>query len=254
MKIVLLPGMDGTGRLYEPFNALLGAKVSLLVLRYPVAQVLGYAELEHWVRARLPQEEPFVLLAESFSGPIGIAIASQAPAGLRGLILCCSFARNPHPALSVFRHLVSLAPVNLAPTWFANSLLMGHFATASMRQTLADALSEVQNAVMRERMKAVLAVDVTDQLATVTLPTLYLQARHDRVLGPAPFEHVKSALPTVELASLEGPHMLLQTQPDAAARVILTFVERVCRPGDDVSEADTSAAGSAGVPRKRGRP
>ncbi len=227
MKIVLLPGMDGTGRLYEPFKAVLGVEVSLLVLRYPVAKVLGYAELEQSVRAQLPQDEPFILLAESFSGPIGVLIASDAPAGLRGLIMCCTFARNPHPALSALRHLTNLAPVNRAPAWLASALLMGRFATASMLQTLADALSEVSNTVLRERMKSVLAIDVTRQLATVTVPTLYLQALHDRVVGPAAFELIQSALPAIELACLEGPHMLLQTQPHAAARVVLAFVERV---------------------------
>lgn len=226
MKIVLLPGMDGTGRLYESFGAALGTDVSLTVLRYPVAEVLGYAELAQRVRAELPTNEPYVLLAESFGGPIGIMIAASAPAGLRGLILCCTFARNPVPALAVLSRLVDLAPVQAAPIWFASHLLMGCFATAQARQSLAAALLEVDQTVMRERMKAVLAVDVVNQLSAVNVPTLYLQARRDRLVGPAALRLIESNLPGVEVARLAGPHFLLQTVPEAAARVVLAFVDQ----------------------------
>lgn len=223
--------MDGTGRLHESFRIALGCDASLTVLRYPVAQVLDYAELEQRVRAELPITEPYVLLAESYSGPIGISIAASAPAGLCGLILCCTFARNPVPALSLLWSLVNVAPVQAAPIWFASHLLMGRFATAQARQSLAEALLEVDQTVMRERMKAVLAVDVVNQLAAVKVPTLYLQARQDRLVGPAALRLIQTKLPTIEVARLEGPHFLLQTASEAAARVVLAFARRLGRSG-----------------------
>ena len=91
MKLVLIPGLDGTGDLFAPFVAALG-EVDTQVISYPPDRAMDYAEHEAHVRSLLPREGEYVLLAESFSGPVGIAIAASNPAGLRGLILCCSAA------------------------------------------------------------------------------------------------------------------------------------------------------------------
>src|SRR5690349_12020217 len=95
--VVILPGMDGTGKLLDDFAAALKPELDPIVLSYPGDRPLGYSELESLARAALPQDRPFVIVAESFSGPIAVAIGASQPAGLRGLILCCSFVRNPIP-------------------------------------------------------------------------------------------------------------------------------------------------------------
>ncbi|WP_222432862.1 alpha/beta fold hydrolase [Caenimonas sedimenti] len=109
MTLVLLPGMDGTGELFAPFIAAYGGATQ--VVRYPPTAVLNYAGLEEVARSALPRGEPFVLLGESFSGPIAISLAASRPPNLLGVILCCTFARNPRPFLGPFR---SLLPMLLA--------------------------------------------------------------------------------------------------------------------------------------------
>jgi pimeloyl-ACP methyl ester carboxylesterase len=99
ITLILLPGLGGTGELFEPFLAALGSAVAVKVIRYPGDVALGYDALGRFVRAMLPEGEPFVLLGESFSGPIAISLAATGGTQLRGLILCCSFARNPRPSL-----------------------------------------------------------------------------------------------------------------------------------------------------------
>jgi hypothetical protein len=46
------------------------------VVAYPLDRPMNYPEHAAWVRERLPTEE-FVLLAESFSGPVGVSIAAE---------------------------------------------------------------------------------------------------------------------------------------------------------------------------------
>jgi len=93
--LVLLPGLDGTGELFAPFvGALTG--IDTRVIAYPADRAMDYPEHEGFVRDKLPRDEDYFLLAESFSGPIGISIAATAPPRLRGLILCGTFAsRRP---------------------------------------------------------------------------------------------------------------------------------------------------------------
>src|SRR4051794_22308791 len=95
--------MDGTGLLFDDFLAALDPELSGEIIDYPRDTKLGYAELQAFVCERLPRDRPFVLLAEPFSVPIAIALAAAAPPGLIGLMLCCSFASNPHPHLAFLR-------------------------------------------------------------------------------------------------------------------------------------------------------
>src|SRR5690349_18711401 len=105
MRLVLLPGLDGTGELFAPFTDAL-AGVNVQVISYPPDRPMNYAGHEAHVRERLPKSEDYVLLAESFSGPVGISIDASAPSNLRGLILCCSFASNPLPVFGPLSRLI----------------------------------------------------------------------------------------------------------------------------------------------------
>jgi len=98
--IVLLPGMDGTGTLSAEFVTALQPEVEALVVSYPNDPALGYTELERIARSWLPATRPFLILGESFSGPIAVSIAATQPPGLVGVVLCGSFVRNPSPSLA----------------------------------------------------------------------------------------------------------------------------------------------------------
>ena len=95
VTLVLLPGLDGTGRLFDDFIAALGPDVDAIIASYPTDQALGYAKLEPIARSFLPADRPFFLLAESFSGPLGVAIAAAPPPGLMGLILAAPSCAAP---------------------------------------------------------------------------------------------------------------------------------------------------------------
>ena len=126
VALVLLPGLDGTGLLFADFAASFGPEVKVIVASYPTDTPLGYSELESVARTFLPQDQPFFLLAESFSGPIGIAIAASSPPGLLGLVLCCSFARNPVPMLAPLGLLVGAFPVAVLLKWSGTKAELAH--------------------------------------------------------------------------------------------------------------------------------
>ena len=124
---VLLPGMDGTGDLLTSFAARLAAHRPVDIIAYPAGQPLGYAALQTYIESRLPAGR-FVVIGESFSGPLAIAVAATNER-TAGLILASRFANHPLPSF-----LVKLAPyAKLAwvPTALAVALLLGrHTARA----------------------------------------------------------------------------------------------------------------------------
>ena len=222
--LVLLPGMDGTGDLFAPLLSELPAAPPPVVLRYPGAAALGYADLETRVRQALPAHTPFVLLAESFSGPLGAAIAAAPPPNLRGLILCASFVRSPLPHLSAARPLADWLPVTLLPRRALHYLLLGPYATPALRTAVDHAVAQATPAVMRARLKAVMGADQSAALATVRLPVLYLRARHDRLVSPAASAQVLRLAPQTRIVDIDAPHCLLQAAPRPAADAIADFL------------------------------
>jgi pimeloyl-[acyl-carrier protein] methyl ester esterase len=217
--LVLLPGMDGTGELFAPFIAALGGEFDVRVVRYPGDHCGGYEALEAIARSEIPEDQPYVLLAESFSGPIAMSIAASVPNQLRGLVLCCTFARNPRPVLAPLKALLGVAPMKALPA--------GSMIGAQMRAPLQAALGRVTSAALRARMRAVLAVDVCDRLAKCEVPILYLRATRDWLVPRAAARLVALIKPATRIIEFDAPHFLLQTAPQQAAREVAAFV-RLC--------------------------
>ncbi|MBI4238526.1 MAG: alpha/beta hydrolase [Deltaproteobacteria bacterium] len=224
MTIVLLPGMDGTGVMFAPLVAALGPAVRVQVVSYPTTVPLDYAVLEVLVRAALPTDGPYILLGESFSGPIAVALAATAPPQLRGVILCCTFVRNPRPLCAFLRALIKIVPFAHVPRCILVHLLLGKYVTPALWAMLAQALEAVSPAVLRARLQAVRSVDVALQLKAIKVPVLLLRALHDRVVPRAASRLISLWCPHAKCVALDGPHLLLQVAPVVAARVVLEFV------------------------------
>lgn len=226
VTLVLLPGMDGTGTLFDPLISILSRTVTVKVVAYPPSESLGYAELERFAEASLPAEGPMVLLGESFSGPIAISLAAKYSARVKGLILCCTFAQNPRPVLSSFGVFVSVMPLGVVPTGIASMALFGRFASPALHAALGRALAAVSASALRARLKAVLEVDATGALARIKAPILCLRATEDRLVLKSASDQITHLQPTALVEVLEGPHCLLQAAPVKAAAVIAAFVRQ----------------------------
>lgn len=222
MKLVLLPGMDGTGDLFAPFIEALGDDIKVDVVRYPYEGGQSYAEFIARVLPSLPAE-PYVLLAESFSGPIALAVAATAPQNLCGLILCCTFARNPRPVFGNLSGLAKYIPLSLlSPTLLSHGLL-GRFTSKELRRIFSRAIAKVPPEVLRERLSAVLSVDVTPLMRKVSVPVMYMAATSDMLVPTSAGRYIGRLISRVRHVEIEGPHFLLQTAPARAAIEVRRF-------------------------------
>ncbi len=217
--------MDGTARLFQRFDAALRAQTAIATqaIAYPAAP-LDYTALEAFVRERLPRNRPFVVLAESFSGPLGAALRADPPPGMRALILCCAFVRNPRPLLAPLRHLLAFVPFGTLPGFALRQALLTPYATPPLQAELATALAQVPPSVLRQRLRAVLETDASPSFARGSLPVLYLRARHDRLVPPANALQILRQAPGTQLVDIDAPHMLLQAAPAAAADAVAAFL------------------------------
>ncbi len=235
--LILLPGLDGTTRLLAPLiDALQSAFASVRAITYPHDTPMGYAALETFARKHLPSDASFVLLGESFSGPIAIAIASDPPSNLIGLVLSTTFARAPVLLISAFAPLTRFAPVRTLPVAALSLALLGRWSTPALRRDLRVALDEVAPAVLRTRAAAAMRANVADKLARIAVPTLCLRAKHDRLLRPHATHELLAGIRDAREYALDGPHLLLQTRTADCAQRIAAFA--AASPAGEPNDAE----------------
>jgi pimeloyl-ACP methyl ester carboxylesterase len=225
VALVVLPGMDGTAKPRADFAAALGPGIEPHIVSYPPDPALGYAELEALVRASLPTDRPYVVLGESFSGPIAISIAASRPQHLVGLILCVTFAHNPLPVLGSMPWLLPLIPFGLAPMRVIRAFLVGRFATEPLIEALRTTFGEVSTQTFKARLGAVARTNMRPVLANVRVPVLYLRATEDRLVPGRCAESIAQIAAQTHIVDIEAPHMLLQVAPDKAAAIVRAFVD-----------------------------
>ena len=232
--LVLLPGMDGTGLMFEPFVQAAG-DLETRVVRYP-PELTSYPACIDFARTQLPTDRPFLLLGESFSGPVAIALAAEQPEGLRGVVLCSSFARNPRPEWLWLRPLLRLLPPLQLPLPLLRRLLLGKRPSEALVRLTTAMLPHFPTATMKARTLAVAAVDHTAQLAQVQVPMLALCATRDRLVPKTATAWLRAHRAQLDITTLRGPHWLLQTRPEACLRTIQAFVDLLPEDNPAVEE------------------
>lgn len=228
-KLVLLPGMYGTGDLFSDFIAALPSGLHAQVVEYPNDVSHSYSELLNLVRARVPARESYVIVAESFSTPLAIQFAATNPPNLNGLVLSAGFATSP--VRGILRVLTPFLAPLLAHTpvneFGAQLMLHGSKAPEELQARVRAAIAVVTPAVLMDRCRAVVACNALTELRHVQVPVLCLQARYDRLVNPACIEEMRRAKPDIEVQVIDGTHMLLQQWPRETAEIVANFVRRL---------------------------
>ena len=221
VRWVFLPGMDGTGEFFAPFIKYLPPTVESVTIRYPGNERLGYAELFDLVMAQLPKER-FLLVAESFSGPLAVRIAASEPTGMIGGVVSASFVRNPLP-----KSLHYLAGGWLfrrpLPRWLIAAVVTGRDTPAELFQLFEHVMGQTTPEVLGFRAREALRVDVTADLRRCRLPMLFLQGGQDHLILGHNANVVRSLRPDYRVKKLSTSHCLLQRKPEEALAAIGEF-------------------------------
>ncbi len=221
---LLLPGLDGTGILFARFAAALGEGLMPQAIGYPPDTPLGYHELMPLVERARPRGLKFVLVGESFSGPLALKLAAKRPPGLLAVVLVGSFARSPVSPL--LAPLVGARLMKMASSEFLiRRYLTGNDGPPELVEDVQRCLRTVGTDVLARRVKDVLSVDAREEVRTCPVPILYLQGAHDKLVPRTVADELRALNPALKAESLDAPHLMLQRAPDAAAAALRRFLE-----------------------------
>jgi pimeloyl-ACP methyl ester carboxylesterase len=217
MKVLILPGLDGMGALHEPFIDALGMESE--TVSYPHS-FHSYDQIFDWVQDLLPNA-PFIVVAESFSGPIAVRLAHAGNPNLRGVVLVATFARKPRYIPGFVLGLLSVLPINTKLLGFLSQpMAMGRWATRRFRKVFGDLLAPVPRRTLISRLRQVMLVDVAELAQGIPVPAIYLKAGSDRLV-PA-----RAARDFQQIQTIKGPHFLLQANPVDAAKAVADFITK----------------------------
>lgn len=175
-----------------------------------------------------------VVLGHSTGGCIAQSLGRLAPERIEGLILSGSWLRPSRYMGAYFgarREILATNPEAFAatsvlcaypPAWIEANW---HVYDAALA---AAPLTAPQQAVMRERIDALLAFDGRAQAAALTMPVLVLGARDDMVVPAFLQEELAAALPGCAKTMLDtGGHIFPLSRPDAFTATVADWIARL---------------------------
>lgn len=229
LKLVFLPGLDGTGLSYEPLKEKMPANTKVTIISYPLDHTLSYPELVSCAAQQLSRKKSLVILAESFSGPVAMGLLNSVPLDVKGIIFCATFAQSPHPVLL---HMARYAPLSLLFRLPILKLILYTLCGGkALSEPLIPLLQRIQTLVkpniLAQRVKMIAEIDVVSYLSGLTIPCCYIQASNDKLIPADCIKPFQRALPNLLVKKVEGPHFILQTKPKECSEVIMEFINRL---------------------------
>lgn len=227
-SLILLPGLDGTGRLFAPLVDALGDACDTRIVSYPNLEAPDdYIAL---VEDTIPADSKPVLVAESFSGPIALALLAAHPDRFSGAVLSTTYARPPMGLVVSVAHKLRLSTfVNpVMNEQILRLFCLNGVSDLGLIRDIVEVVRPIDRATMGSRLRAMVQMDGAPHLANVRCPVLVLSATRDRVVRRRFSESLLASLPDVTHRDVEGPHLLLQAAPTPCAAAILEFVAARC--------------------------
>ncbi|PWI15344.1 hydrolase [Streptomyces sp. Act143] len=235
--LVLLPGVGGTAALtWETLLAGLAADHTVVLIDLPgsgrSALPVGRLTLDAVAEQVVATAEraglsDFVIAGPSLGAAVAIKVAARHPERVRGLLTLSGFAR-PHTSLwlrletwasLLARHDDKLRSF-LTMLAFSEDYLAAR--TPETAQYLATRLLTAAAGTARQ-IALTLDVDVREDLATVTAPTLVVAAAGDRFVSPKHSVELADGMPGARLAAVRGGHAATFEEPDRTLELLTDF-------------------------------
>jgi pimeloyl-ACP methyl ester carboxylesterase len=185
---LLIPGLDGTGRLFSQQVAPLQDRYRVRAWEFSKRSRFELADLVQELAEGTRQEAPgtIAVVGESFGGAVAISFVLACPERVRSLTLVNAFP--------VYRNRLR---INLASRFFpalrwpglgrlkdliADRILASEGVSPEGRRTYYEGLRGVDPAGYRQRLEIIRNVDLVERLPEIKVPTLLMASGRDKLV------------------------------------------------------------------------
>ena len=177
---------------------------------------MTYEQLAELAIRFLPVNEPYVIIAESYSGPVAALLAAHPVGDLQAIVFVSSFVSFPGGRIGQW--IAPLLPLRLfrqrAPAWILRWLLMDSATASELICEVQNAIARVSSDVLTRRLREALNANFAEILKDCTVRIVCLSPDAHRLLGTRALRYFVAPNPLIETVKIPGPHFLLQCAPD----------------------------------------
>ncbi|MER2491609.1 alpha/beta fold hydrolase [Catenovulum sediminis] len=224
MKVLLIPGMDGTGELFGPLLAELPSDVvsqviclNDLITQTPIEQAVEIAAL-------LGSEE-VIILSESYSGYIAYHLSLLPNLNIKHVIFAASFLENP-TWLSHFSKLLPLDFVRsgLIPDIVLSFVLFAQCNDKKLVKLFKASLKSIDNSKLRHRLSVI--ANLVRPSESMSVPCTYVQANSDYLVSKKSVDVFKELCININVVRANGGHFIVQSNPDYFSKLIKRVIAK----------------------------
>jgi len=166
----------------------------------------------------------YIILGESFSGPLALCVSEKKPDGLLGVVLVATFVSAPN--FKIGRFLPWTICFTLVKPLYRIRMELSDRENKYIVALMSTELRKVSPKVLAYRIKEVFSVNAELQLLKCKVPIVYFRDVRDIVVPKKNLNTILSVKPDVEVVEFSAPHFLLQTNPYQVYSEIKQFAEK----------------------------
>ena len=221
----MLPGLDGTGLMFEPFLQQHDSDYEWCIEVLFSGQDKSMDDQVNHIESHYHGQSIY-LLAESYSGRIAYELLIRKKLTVKAVIFVASFVSRPS-LLTWFSPLIPFSWIKKG--WFPKRWVTRLLFDAADRRDLLDVLlksiGSVDNLTLHARLNQLKRMQRPE--TTVATPCLYLKPQKDRWVAERCVQEVTYLFEDCELVQIAGTYFLLQTNPRACQQAIFSFLQRM---------------------------
>ena len=218
MKIILLPGLDGTGSLFDELIKNLDEDNEVEVISYEDISGEIFIDQAKEIAMRVTDMD-VLLVGESYSGRVAYELNQLLGSRVRAIVFIASFISSP----SFLSKFAVLLPVALLKQNFLSTYLLkvfGFNGKASQKQTdsVFNSLRMANRPKLKARLKNIAAL--SNPANTIDCHVTYIRPTRDLLVGKRSVNNLESICSRFHITSVSGGHFIAQSAPVACAKVI----------------------------------
>jgi len=223
LKIILLPGLDGTGMLFKEMLKALPNALTIQVICLDELEGNSYANKAQYLANSLSSSELFIV-AESYSGPLAYALCNILGSKVKQLVLLASFISAPS-LLSRFAHLIpvfALKPSKLN-IWLLNKVGFASSANKNQVSDVFKSISFANKTKLKNRLHNISRLSKPKNLHAT--PVVYIKPTNDLLVNSRAVDDVKSVFSNTKVVTINGGHFIAQTHSIECANIIKRAID-----------------------------
>ena len=196
----------------------------MIAISYSTHQKRSYSQLIDYVQEKLNTlDTPYVLLGESFSGPLSLMLGQAKPQGLIGIILVATFVQAPN--LEIGRFLPWTIGFILTKPLYNLRILLSKSRNKGFINAISTELQKVSPKVLADRIQSIFTVNAIQALTDCDVPLIYFRGTKDFIVPQKNLDLMTKVKPDIAVAHFDTQHFLLQSKPNEVWQEISQFID-----------------------------